>query len=380
MRLVDSRNWELLPQRPYIDDLAPLCAFIEPVQDIDSRAPFSRIVRDLWAEVCVVVVQFTLIGSLRSASTINRCRDIIGPLVDIDEIPTGFRGLFQNGLNTNSFVTFLNDVVGQPEEQVLSEVEYFSSDDSIVYRSPSHDAEPSVQSAPAVDISSVPTDSVTHFPRNSDISLHSPHQSSSTESSMHFNTDDIPLGTETAVEQILFPNTAAPTTDLSEQIDDLEKASANACTQQDQDLRGHFKSVRQEIQIQKTTLSFEVLEFKQGVRAQSGILSTELADIRKEIKDQTKEFEDKLAAIHSDLLEFRVATQEQYATLRDDLVGLIAFVTRGRDDKKGKVGSIHGRGQPPSGDGGSSGSRSEPSRKRGSGGSKQRDWRYLING
>ncbi|KZV55500.1 hypothetical protein F511_27233 [Dorcoceras hygrometricum] len=52
MRPVDSRNWELLPQRPYIDDLAPLCAFIEPVQDIDSRAPFSRIVRDLWAEVC----------------------------------------------------------------------------------------------------------------------------------------------------------------------------------------------------------------------------------------------------------------------------------------------------------------------------------------
>ncbi|KZV34390.1 7-deoxyloganetic acid glucosyltransferase-like [Dorcoceras hygrometricum] len=110
---------------------------------------------------------------------------------------------------------------------------------------------------------------------------------------MHFDTEDIPLGTDTAVEHILLPTIAAPpTTDLSEQfvqlrasvsqlsinqlktqssignlqnhllsrIDDLEKASADARTQQDQDLRGHFKSVRQEVQIQKTALSFEVHE------------------------------------------------------------------------------------------------------------------------
>ncbi|KZV14431.1 hypothetical protein F511_43145 [Dorcoceras hygrometricum] len=39
-RPVDSCKWELQPQRPFIDDLAPLCAFIEPVQDIDSRSSF----------------------------------------------------------------------------------------------------------------------------------------------------------------------------------------------------------------------------------------------------------------------------------------------------------------------------------------------------
>ncbi|KZV52524.1 spindle pole body component 110-like [Dorcoceras hygrometricum] len=79
---------------------------------------------------------------------------------------------------------------------------------------------------------------------------------------------------------------------------------------------------------------------------------------------------------------------EQYATLSANLAELMAFITRGRDDKKGEVGSSHGRGQPPpedrskpgSGDGGSSGSRSEPSRKRGSSGSIQRDWRYWISG
>ncbi|KZV32020.1 G-type lectin S-receptor-like serine/threonine-protein kinase-like [Dorcoceras hygrometricum] len=52
---------------------------------------------------------------------------------------------------------------------------------------------------------------------------------------------------------------------------------------------------------------------------------------------------------------------------------------KGGNDKKGEVGSSHGRGQPPPGDGGSSCSRSEPSRKRGSSGSKQREWRYWIS-
>ncbi|KZV37071.1 hypothetical protein F511_25639 [Dorcoceras hygrometricum] len=265
---------------------------------------------------------------LLSASTINRCRDIIGPFVDIEEIPTGFRGLFQNGLNTNSFVTFLNDFVEQPEEQVLPEVESFSSGDSTVYRSPSQDAEPSLSIKQLKTQSSI--GSIQNY--------------------------------------------------LLSRIYDLEKASANTRTQQYQDLQGHFKSVRQEIQIQKTALSFEVLEFKKGARAQSGIFSTDLADIRKEVRDLSKELDDKLDAIHNDLFEFRVETREQFATLRDNLAELIAFVTRGRDEKKGEVGSSHGRGQPPPGYGGNSGSISEPSTKRVSSGSKHRYWRYWLNG
>ncbi|KZV32752.1 splicing factor 3B subunit 1-like [Dorcoceras hygrometricum] len=247
--------------------------------------------------------------------------------------------------------------------------------------------------------------------------------SSSSDSSMHFNTDDIPLGADIAVEHILMPTTAAPATDLTEQfaqlwdsisqlyikqmrtqssignlqnhllskIDDLEKASADARTQQDQELRGIFKSVRQEVQVQKIALSFEVLEFKKYVRAQSGIFTTELADIRKEIKDQkaelSKEFDDRLAAIRNDVLEFRVETQEQLTTLCDTLAQIMAYINRGSDDKKGENGGSQGRAQPPpedrskpgSGYGGSGSSRSEPSRKRGSSGSRQRDWRYWLS-
>ncbi|KZV48126.1 hypothetical protein F511_20507 [Dorcoceras hygrometricum] len=229
---------------------------------------------------------------------------------------------------------------------------------------------------------------------------------------MHFDTADIPLGTDTTVEQILLPTTAPPpTTDLSEQFSQfwaffsklsikqlktqssignlqnhllsrihyLEKASTNARTQQEQDLRGHFKSVRREVQIPKTVLSFEEHEFKQGVLAQSGIFSTDLDTIRKEVRDISKELDDKLAVIRNDLLEFRVETQGQLGSLSTNLAKLLAFVTKGRDDKKGEVSSIHGRGQPPSGDGDGSGSRSEPSRKRGSSGSRQKSWRYWLN-
>ncbi|KZV50517.1 mevalonate kinase-like [Dorcoceras hygrometricum] len=42
-----------------------MCFFIEPVQDLDSRPPYSRIVRRNWAGVCVDVVQFYLFGHLQ---------------------------------------------------------------------------------------------------------------------------------------------------------------------------------------------------------------------------------------------------------------------------------------------------------------------------
>ncbi|KZV41888.1 hypothetical protein F511_33064 [Dorcoceras hygrometricum] len=62
---VNSSHWEVLPQRPYIDDLAPLCVFVEPVQDIDSRPSLSRALRVVWAEICMEAIQFSILGCLR---------------------------------------------------------------------------------------------------------------------------------------------------------------------------------------------------------------------------------------------------------------------------------------------------------------------------
>ncbi|KZV16670.1 mitochondrial outer membrane import complex protein METAXIN, partial [Dorcoceras hygrometricum] len=51
--------------------------------------------------------------------------------------------------------------------------------------------EPSVQTSPVLDSASVPIDFASLSPRNSDISLPSPHQSPSTDTSMHFDTAGI---------------------------------------------------------------------------------------------------------------------------------------------------------------------------------------------
>ncbi|KZV19958.1 hypothetical protein F511_25704 [Dorcoceras hygrometricum] len=186
--------------------------------------------------------------------------------------------------------------------------------------------------SPVVDISSAPTDFV----------LSSPHQSSSSASSMHF-TNDIPQGTATTVEQTIEHVTATATyinehfallqTSISEnsikqlptqskigdlqnaifsKIDTYEKAAAEARVEQDQSFRSIFKNLRQGAHTDTAALSIELHDFKKAVRAQNAILTTNLADLRKDVKnlkaDLSKEFDDKLVVIRNDLLEFRVET------------------------------------------------------------------------
>ncbi|KZV39136.1 hypothetical protein F511_27478 [Dorcoceras hygrometricum] len=90
-----------------------------------------------------------------------------------------------------------------------------------------------------------------------------------------------------------------------------------------------------------------------------------VADIDLLVQLREQDFDDKLADIHNDLLEFRVETQKQLASLGAHLAELIAFITKGSDDKKGEGSSSHP--QPPPHDqnrpSGGSGSRADdPSR------------------
>ncbi|KZV30358.1 mucin-2-like [Dorcoceras hygrometricum] len=47
-----------LCQRQFVDAFAPICAFIEPFQDINSRRPYSAIFQKNGTEICIDVVQF----------------------------------------------------------------------------------------------------------------------------------------------------------------------------------------------------------------------------------------------------------------------------------------------------------------------------------
>ncbi|KZV37001.1 hypothetical protein F511_25891 [Dorcoceras hygrometricum] len=276
---------------------------------------------------------------------INRCRDIVGPLVDIEEIPTGFRGLFQRGLNTNSFATFLGDCVEPSEEQVLPGDEFSSSDDSVVYRSPSLDVEPSVQTSPVVDITSVPIVSlvilreIQIFPCLLCIRVHT----------LILLYILIQRTFFRALQQLsngflyllLLPLLRISMNSLHSFGLLFLSFLSRSCEQK----------AKLGLKTDTATLSIEMHEFKKAVRTQNAFISTDLADLRKEVKDLkaefSKDFDDKLAVIHNDLLEFLVETQGQLSSLSTNLTELIAFVTKGRDDKNGEVDSSHDRGQPP---------------------------------
>ncbi|KZV58754.1 hypothetical protein F511_24581 [Dorcoceras hygrometricum] len=177
-----------------------------------------------------------------------------------------------------------------------------------------------------------PTESDNFSQRISDIALQSPGPSSSTDSHMLFTTADIPLNDKIVVDQLVFPAPALPASVLAEslaqlqtyvsqlsikqmrttnsignlknellsKIDNIEKFAAEARTQQDHVFRDLIKSVKHEVQLQKTALSLKIIEFKKGVWAHSAIVSTYLADIRKEMHEQkaalSQKMDDKLKA------------------------------------------------------------------------------------
>ncbi|KZV39902.1 splicing factor 3B subunit 1-like [Dorcoceras hygrometricum] len=259
-----------------------------------------------------------------------------------------------------------------------------------------------------VDLAVDPADFVGVFCRGPDVqlitsALTSPNPSISIDSRIFFTTDDIPLGDATTDDQILMPSVALPAPNFTEsfaqlrasvthisikqlqtnnnigdlknhilsKIDHLEKAFADAHTQQDQVLRGLIKNVRQEVKIQITALSLQLLESK-----------------RVDLDDKLKGVQDQQAALSHDLMEFHVQAQENFNTLTSQLSELVDYINRGGDAKKGEGSSSRGPQPPPDdrsrpGSGDSSrgrGSRSEPARKRGGGGSHRRDWRYWIGG
>ncbi|KZV40490.1 hypothetical protein F511_23827 [Dorcoceras hygrometricum] len=359
------RKKQLVSQRSSVSILAPICVFTEPIQGLTFPPPMVKTWG--WFRVCIDILQFNLFGRLQPVGTVNLCTAIIpvGPVVDRTGIPK----------------RSVNNV--QYSIQVVDSLSFPSTD--------SVPADPIVQIETDQNPDPIETDRFSQ--RNPDTVLNSPSPSTSADSLLHFTIDDIPLGDETADDQILLPTSDISATDFTESfaqlrasviqlsfkqlrttdsigdlksqllsnIDHLEQALAEAHTQQNQVLRGLIKHVRQEVQIQKSALSLEILESKREVQAQNVILTTDLADIQNDMQDQK-----------AALLAFREESQEHYITLPDHLAEIIAYINRGRDDKKGEIGSIRGPQPPPddkSRPSGGGGSRSEPPRKRGSGGS-----------
>ncbi|KZV38729.1 knotted1 [Dorcoceras hygrometricum] len=210
---------------------------------------------------------------------------------------------------------------------------------------------------------------------------------SSADSSLHFNTNDISMEDDAALDQSILPSSAA---DISASFAALRESFSKLVANQTSDSRksgdAHSEVLSKITHVERVFLDslavqneafrvcLKVIARKlkmitKVVRTQNAILSKDLAATQKEVKDLkvalSKEFDDKLADICNDLLEFHVETQEQLASLGAHLAELIAFITKGSDDKKGEGSS--NRPQLPPDDqnrpSGGSGSRADdPSR------------------
>ncbi|KZV21005.1 U-box domain-containing protein 43 [Dorcoceras hygrometricum] len=231
----------------------------------------------------------------------------------------------------------------------------------------------------------------------------SPHQSSTSTSSMHF-TDEILSGTTTVVGSTptaaqfsLPPAVSDSFNDLrtsmsriisiqskeSRRLDDshsevldkikqLETTILDTFYQKNQTFHRLITGIRQEAHNDTNALSLG-LKF---VHTQTTILSTEQADARKEDKEQKAIIEDmdeRLATLRSEHLDFRAQAQENYNNLSSQLGELVAYINRG-NDKKGEDSSSR-RPQPPPDDLNrpSGGNASRGGGGGGSGGSGRRD-------
>ncbi|KZV22100.1 hypothetical protein F511_09113 [Dorcoceras hygrometricum] len=373
---VDSRNWEMLPQRLYFDDLAPLCS---------SLSLFKTLI------LGILLFRVQLLIFLR-----------------------GFRvgfAAFSAGKDTNSFVGYFSDSVVQTVLQCLPKVEFVSSDGSTFYR-PSPISEPSISSQDADIIDTVvqpttdqlidtffanpsvrlesgqhlssqtPTDGLSSSDQL-DFHIRSPDDVDTSANQLDFPVDTPAVGTASALTQMslspLVFQLSLPTTSITifsesfadlkasvsriianqatdsrrfgdshgevlSKINHLEKVLLDTLYQQDQAFRILIQSVRQEAHNDTDVLSLAL----KSVRAQNSILSTDLADVHKEVKDHNellKELDERLATVRSDLLDFRAQAQENHLNLSTQLGFLVDYINQGGDAKKGEDGSS--RPQPP---------------------------------
>ncbi|KZV37693.1 hypothetical protein F511_22079 [Dorcoceras hygrometricum] len=238
-----------------------------------------------------------MFGRLQPVGSNNFCRDIVavGTVVDVVVDPTDFVGIFRRGLDVQ--------LVHSDSLSSSSQPDLISLDDS-------------------------------GSQRHLDTALISPNPSTSTDSSMFFTTDDTPL----CVDQILMAPAVTPL-DFTEPLAHLRASVNQIQTERDMTYRGLFGNFQKEVQLQKTTLSLDILASQQKLQSQQ-VACSQVYD------DKLKRIEDRQDALCHEIMEFRVQSQENYNHLTSQMLELVVYINRGRDDKKGESCSGHGPQSP----------------------------------
>ncbi|KZV36817.1 hypothetical protein F511_22852 [Dorcoceras hygrometricum] len=261
---------------------------------------------------------------------------IPSPVMDlIDDI---YRRLpvFQQGLETNSFVDYFSDSSVQPVLQNVPDIESLSSDGSLVYRSPSS------QSDLIFD-----QDDLMDFHANSD---------SDEQTSDH--QFDLPVSTTIVGSTPVVAPLSIPATDITESFAQLHASI--------EDIR--FEQIRRkddtdrlrDIQDLRAVLSLDLSTYQKKLSTQVAATALDNVDVRKEVKALNAKvtfLDEQVAAMRNDLLNFHAKAEENHLNLSTELGLLVDYINRGGDAKKGKSGSSQLRPPPddqsrPSGGGG----------------------------
>ncbi|KZV21188.1 hypothetical protein F511_28060 [Dorcoceras hygrometricum] len=267
-------NRRQVPTSVVEKDFVPHDYLIEPVQ-YWGAAP-SLIKTWGWARVCTKIIRYSMFGCLRPV-----CREIVVYNLGVERIPDYLVSAFQKGVCTDTFVGYFSGSCVQTD----SEIELSSSDGDTVYRSPSpilqetDSFEENLQFALGPVVSTVAQEEQLYIVESPEYSSPMPQRqessSSSSDSQMHFDSNDFPLDDTTEAQTSL----PAATVDLSSFLGDLKTFLSQRMDDVHSDILSRLHSTERSLQTSLGHQNEYLRSLIQGAR-QEGQIQDDLKMMR----------------------------------------------------------------------------------------------------
>ncbi|KZV34425.1 hypothetical protein F511_24896 [Dorcoceras hygrometricum] len=334
---------------PAVQDIfVPSVLFIEPVQYWGAATLLVNIWA--WQRVCSEAIQFSMSGRLRPAILSS---DIVIRNLGVERLSDYFLHEFAHGVNTGYFSDFLSSSSGKSG----SDFDSASSSGDTVYRSPSppdyaYELGPPILSTTAQEEKLYFVQSPASSPTASPLQESS---SSSSDVSMHFDSEDLPVRDQEAA------HTSAPVASnvSTAALEDLKSYFSQRIDESTCEFRSKINSVeinvrgdlvKQQAWLRQTFQSAcDILErqsqqmndLKKGLMAPVGTIFQDLFDIKKNQRAQEAKLnalDGQVAALRNDKLEFQNRISADLLSLSTQFADIVEFI-RGGDAKKGESGS-----------------------------------------
>ncbi|KZV35334.1 hypothetical protein F511_39164 [Dorcoceras hygrometricum] len=334
---------------PAVQDIfVPSILFIEPVQYWGAAPSLPK--TWAWHRVCSEATQFSMSGRLRPAIFSS---DIVIRNLGVERLPDYFLDEFEHGVNTGYFADFLSGSSGKSG----SDFDSASSSGDTVYRSPSP-PDYAYALGPPILLSTAQEEKLYFVQSPASSPAASPLQESSSSSSnvsMHFDSEDLPVRDQEAA------HTSAPVASnvSTAALEDLKSYFFQRIDESTYELRSKVNAVefnvRGDLVKQQAWLcqmfqnacdilerqSKQMNDLKKVLMAPVGTIFQDLIDIKKKQRAQEAKLnalDGQVAALRNDQLEFQNRISADLLSLSTQFADIVEFI-RGGDAKKGESGS-----------------------------------------